>query len=108
MEKEIFFLGNFFPKYKELVPYIQVNYFSHFFRKPFPKVKLSPDMRRVFPRFSLLIGKKFPSYRKKSSSSPIVELFGPTNRKPYFSSSAAPVLVSFLAQCMFIKKPMWD
>jgi len=30
MEREIFFLGNLFPKYEELVPYYEVNYFFPF------------------------------------------------------------------------------
>ena len=30
MEREIFFLGNLFPKYEELVPHYEVNYFFPF------------------------------------------------------------------------------
>ena len=35
--KEHFFLGNFFPKYEELAPCIQVYYFFPFFREKFPE-----------------------------------------------------------------------
>jgi len=40
MEREIFFLGNLFPKYEELVPYYEVNYFFPFFRENLPSCKI--------------------------------------------------------------------
>jgi len=53
MERVIFFLGNLSPKYEELVPHYEVNYFFFpFFRENLPLSKLSPDMRREFPRFT--------------------------------------------------------
>jgi len=47
-----FFLGNLFPKYEELVPYYEVNYFSPFSRENSPSCKTFPRYEERIPRFT--------------------------------------------------------
>jgi len=71
MERDIFFLGNLFPKYEELVPHYEVNYFFPFFRENLPLSKTFPRYEERIPQIYPLLGKKFPIHRENFCLLPI-------------------------------------